>query len=107
MRASKLIGMKIVNPQDQPTGVVDDVIIDPLQGRVAYIIMRVRKTNKFFPIPMPALTYWEKRGHLMLHVDKMTLQGAPGFTKQDLQALDDRTEGEKIYSYYGYSPYWE
>lgn len=105
MRASKVVGVKVVNAADEPLGKVDDFVIDYLQGRVAYVILHTGK--KLLPIPMPAFSYRPTENILVLHVDKQTLKLAPSYPAKGLDWLNDRGNGELIHSHYGYSPYWE
>ena len=79
--------------------------------RVAYAILSfggfLGVGNKFFAVPLPALSYRPTEDTFVLHVDKETLKRAPGFDKNQWPNMSDRTWGEEIYSHYGYSPYWE
>jgi sporulation protein YlmC with PRC-barrel domain len=111
-RASKLIGADVENMQGEDLGKIEDIVLDPQDGRVAYAVLSLGGFlgigEKYFAIPWSALT--AKAGEdntLMLNVDKEKLKNAPGFDKNNWPDMADRTWGQKIHSYYGVAPYWE
>jgi hypothetical protein len=63
--------------------------------------------NKLFAIPWSALTLDEDKHCFILNVDKKTLEGAPGFDKDNWPDMADTTWGSKVYTYYGATPYWD
>ncbi len=111
LRSSDILGCKVENAAGEHLGKVEDLVVDPLQGRVAYAILSfggfLGIGNKLFAVPLPALAYRAADKIFVLHVDKETLKRAPGFDKDQWPNLSDRAWGEEIYSHYGYSPYWE
>jgi sporulation protein YlmC with PRC-barrel domain len=111
-RASKLIGADVENAQGEDLGQIEDVVLDPQDGHVAYAVLSfggfLGLGEKFFAIPWSALT--AKAGEddtLILSVDKEKLKNAPGFDKNSWPNMADRTWGKEIHSYYGVPPYWE
>jgi sporulation protein YlmC with PRC-barrel domain len=111
-RASKLIGTDVENAQGEDLGQIEDVVLDPQDGRVAYAVLSfggiLGVGEKYFAIPWSALT--AKAGEddtLILSVDKEKLKNAPGFNKNSWPNMADRTWGKEIHSYYGVPPYWE
>jgi sporulation protein YlmC with PRC-barrel domain len=111
-RASKLIGTDVENGQGEDLGKIEDVVLDPQDGRVAYAVLSfggfLGLGEKYFAVPWSALT--AKAGEddtLILNVDKEKLQNAPGFNKSNWPNMADRTWGKEIHSYYGVPPYWE
>ena len=111
VRVSQILGGKVENAAGEHLGKIEDLVIDHLQGRVAYAILSfggfLGVGNKLFAVPLPALSYRPTEDTFVLHVDKETLKHAPGFDKNQWPNMSDRTWGEEIYSHYGYSPYWE
>jgi sporulation protein YlmC with PRC-barrel domain len=111
-RASKFIGTDVENAQGEDLGKIEDVVLDPQDGRVAYAVLSfggfLGLGEKFFAVPWSALT--AKAGEddtLILNVDKEKLKNAPGFNKSSWPNMADRTWGKEIHSYYGVPPYWE
>lgn len=109
--ASKVIGAKVESAAGEDLGKIEELVIDHLHGRVAYAILSFRGFlgigNKFFAIPLPALSYRPSENLFVLHVDKETLKRAPGFDRAHWPDMSDRVWGEEVFSHYGYSPYWE
>jgi sporulation protein YlmC with PRC-barrel domain len=111
-RASKLIGTDVENAKGENLGKIEDVVLDPQDGRVAYAVLSfggfLGLGEKYFAIPWSALT--AKAGEddtLILNVDQEKLKNAPGFNKSSWPNMADRTWGKEIHSYYGVAPYWE
>jgi sporulation protein YlmC with PRC-barrel domain len=111
-RASKLIGADVENAQGEDLGQIEDIVLDPQDGQVAYAVLSfggfLGLGEKYFAIPWSALT--AKAGEddtLILNVDKERLKNAPGFDKNSWPNMADRTWGQEIHSYYGVAPYWE
>jgi sporulation protein YlmC with PRC-barrel domain len=111
-RASKLIGADVENGQGEDLGQIEDVVLDPQDGRVAYAVLSfggfLGLGEKYFAIPWSALA--AKAGDddtLILNVDKEKLKNAPGFDRNSWPNMADRTWGREIHSYYGITPYWE
>jgi sporulation protein YlmC with PRC-barrel domain len=111
-RTSKLVGADVENMQGEDLGQIEDVVLDPQDGRVAYAVLSfggfLGLGEKYFAIPWSALT--AKAGDdntLVLNVDKEKLKNAPGFDKNSWPNMADRTWGKEIHTYYGVAPYWE
>jgi sporulation protein YlmC with PRC-barrel domain len=111
-RTSKLVGADVENMQGEDLGQIEDIVLDPQDGRVAYAVLSfggfLGLGEKYFAIPWSALT--AKAGEentLVLNVDKEKLKNAPGFDKNSWPNMADRTWGQQIHSYYGVPPYWE
>lgn len=111
VRATQLLGCRVENAAGEHLGKLEDLVIDHLQGRVAYAILSfggfLGLGNKLFAVPLPAMSYRATEQTCILHVDKDTLQRAPGFDVGQWPNMSDRAWGEGIYSHYGYAPYWE
>jgi hypothetical protein len=110
--ASKVIGESVINRQNEDLGKIHELVIDARNGRLAYAVLSfggfLGMGNKLFAMPWGAFEFSSTENKLVLNVDKEKLKSAPGFDK-DAKYPDfaDRTWGESIYNYYGYSPYWD
>ena len=111
LSSSRICKDHVKNAAGENLGKIEDLVIDHLQGRVAYAILSfggfLGVGNKLFAVPLPALSYRPTEDTFVLHVDKETLKRAPGFDLNQWPNMSDRAWGEEIYSHYGYSPYWE
>ena len=110
--ASKIIGEAVINRQNESLGKIHELVIDAKDGRLAYAVLSfggfMGMGNKLFAMPWKAFEFAATENKLILNVDKEKLKAAPGF-EQDAKWPDfaDRTWGSRIYSYYGYDPYWK
>ena len=120
--ASKIIGETVYNRQYEDLGKIHELVLDAKEGCIAYAVLSfggfMGMGNKLFAIPWKAFEFAkpehtlletaEPGDKLMLNVDKEKLKAAPGFD-QDAKWPDfaDRTWGNSIYNYYGYTTYWK
>jgi sporulation protein YlmC with PRC-barrel domain len=83
MRASKLIGKDVKNPQGEDLGKIEDFIIDADNERVRYAILSFGGAlglgDKLFAYPAQTFRAAEKGDDLVLNVSKEQLKQAPGF----------------------------
>ena len=110
LSASTLIGDRVVNRKGEDLGKIEDLMIDPEQGRVGYAVLSfggfLGMGDKFFAVPMQALKLSREDKSFVLDVDKERLKNAPGFDKDNWPDISDRTFGKSVYSYYNTQPYW-
>ncbi len=110
LSASTLIGDAVVNRKGEDLGKIEDLMIDPEQGRVGYAVLSfggfLGVGDKLFAVPMQALKLSREDKKFVLDVDKEKLKNAPGFDKDHWPDMTDRTFGTKVYSYYETRPYW-
>ena len=110
LSASTLIGDRVVNRKGEDLGKIEDLMIDPEQGRVGYAVLSfggfLGMGDKFFAVPMQALKLSREDKSFVLDVDKERLKNAPGFDKDNWPDMGDRTFGKSVYSYYNTQPYW-
>lgn len=111
LSASTLSGDKVTNPEGENLGEIKELMIDLDSGRVAYAVLSfggfLGMGDKFFAIPWEALRLSTEEHKFYLDVPKDRLKEAPGFDKDHWPGTADREFQNKIYSYYGYKPYWE
>jgi sporulation protein YlmC with PRC-barrel domain len=115
-RTSKLIGTDVENPQGENLGEINDVVIDPETGQIAYAVLSfggiLGLGEKYFAIPWQALapktptTKGAQYDRFVLNVDKERLKNAPSFNKDNWPDMADRQWAQQVYSYYGVQPYW-
>jgi sporulation protein YlmC with PRC-barrel domain len=85
-RASKIIGTKVKNPNEENLGDIKDLVIDPESGQVVYGVVAFGGVlgvgDKLFAIPWDALRWNRVKKYYVLDLDKDTLKKAPGFDKK-------------------------
>jgi hypothetical protein len=75
----------VTNPQGESLGKIDDLVIDPAQGRIKYAALSYGSIlgfgGKLFAVSWDALKLQPDGRSFVLDVPKETLDGAPGFDK--------------------------
>jgi sporulation protein YlmC with PRC-barrel domain len=111
LKASEVIGYTVKNAEDQELGAIEDLVIDPEHGRIAYAVLSfggfLGMGDKFFAIPWEAMKPMPAQGTFRLDVDKEKLEKAPGFNKDNWPDMADREWGLVVYKYYDQDPYWQ
>lgn len=112
LSATSLMGDKVVNPQGEDLGKIEEFMLDFDTGRINYAVLSfggfLGFGDKLFAIPWEALTINTDDHTFILNVNKEQLENAPGFDKDN---WPDRAQYEAgwlldVYNYYGYTPYW-
>lgn len=111
MAASSFEGEKVVNPQGETLGEIEQIMLDVRGGRIAYAVLAVRGLlgigDKFFAIPWRAITMDTDNKQFILNVDKERLKNAPGFDKDHWPSMADQSWANEVHAYYGIVAYWE
>lgn len=111
VKASSIIGTKVVNPRGESLGEIKEIVIDPNIGRVAYVVVSfggfLSLGEKLFAIPYSAFEYNVTNKEYVMNVPQERLKDAPGFDSSHWPAMSDEQWNRDVYSYYGRLPYWE
>lgn len=112
LSATTLMGDRVVNPQGEDLGKIEEFMLDLDTGRINYAVLSfggfLGLGDKLFAIPWEALTINTDDHTFILNVEKEQLKNAPGFDKDN---WPDQAQYEAgwlldVYNYYGYTPYW-
>jgi hypothetical protein len=60
----------------------------------------------YYPLPWSLLTYNTKLDGYEVNITEQQLKGAPKFSKHETWDWTDRTREQRVYDYYGVTPYW-
>lgn len=111
VKASSIIGAKVINPKGDNLGEIKEMVIDPHFGRIAYAVVSfggfLGMAKKLFAIPFNALDYSAQNSEYVLNVSKERLEAAPGFDPEHWPSMNDEQWHRDVYKYYERSPYWE
>ncbi len=111
MAASTLTRDKVVNPQGETLGDLQEIMLDVPRGRVAYAVLSaggfLGLGEKYFAIPWGALTLDVESKRFILDIDRERLTNAPGFDKNNWPSAADETWNREVHSYYNTRPYWD
>jgi sporulation protein YlmC with PRC-barrel domain len=109
--ANKLKDYKVINRVGEDLGNIKDIMIDLKNDRIAYAVLSfggfLGMGNKLFVVPWRALELklYEHTLTITLNVDKEILKKADGFDEDQLPLTYE--ELFRVYTYYGYQPYWQ
>jgi sporulation protein YlmC with PRC-barrel domain len=111
VKASSIIGTKVVNPKHESLGSIKEMVIDPHTGKVAYAVVSfggfLSMGEKLFAIPFTAFSYSVSENEYVLNVSQERLKAAPGFNADHWPAMSDEKWNRELSSYYDRAPYWE
>lgn len=111
LSASTVKGDKVINPEGEELGHIEELMIDLDFGTIAYAVLSFGGIlgigNKLFAVPWGALSLKVEEHAFVLAVEKEMLENAKGFDKDNWPLSDDRKWLSDVYTYYGYDPYWQ
>jgi sporulation protein YlmC with PRC-barrel domain len=86
-KASAFIGRGVENPQGENLGTIHDIVLDPQQGRIKYVVLSyggvLGMGGKLFAVPWDALTPQPGGKTFLLNVEQALLETTPGFDKNN------------------------
>lgn len=116
LRCSDLTGMAIENRADEKLGDIKDLVLDPSNGRVSYVVLScggfLGLGDRLVAVPWSALEarQVEDETELTLDITKDRLKLAPEFVDDEDQwarmASADWIRND-VYGFYGVQPYWK
>ncbi len=111
VKASTIIGTKVVDRAGENLGDIKEIVIDPGTGKVAYGVVSfggfLGMGEKLFAIPFGAFSYNTSRSDYVLDVSKERLKAAPGFDSDHWPSMSDEKWNRDVSKYYEQPPYWE
>lgn len=110
-KSSMIVGSTVQNAQGENLGKIEELVVDPGDNRVVYAVVSfggfLGIGEKWFAIPMSAMTRGQAENIFILAVDKDRLQHAPGFDKDKWPVTADRQWVSNVYAYYQQPVYWK
>jgi sporulation protein YlmC with PRC-barrel domain len=112
IKPDELVGREVVNAQDENLGEVEDVLIDPISGRIAYVVVEhggfLGIGDDLFAVPWGAMRFVPGNDQtVLLDVPEEELENAPRFSRDDETPLERREWVTSVHNYYGVEPYWQ
>jgi sporulation protein YlmC with PRC-barrel domain len=109
--AEQVEGTSVYNPAGDRLGSVEDIMIDKVNGRIAYAVLGfggfLGIGDRHYPLPWEKLTYDTNMGGFVVDLDRRILEGAPSYGDADTAGWEDPAWGRRVYDYYGARPYWD
>jgi hypothetical protein len=104
--ADKVVGTAVYNLQAERLGSVYGLMLNKLNGRVAYAIMSfggfLGIGESYHPLPWRVLTYDTRLGGYVVDLDRSRLENAPRYTLAEQPDWD--TYGGRVDAYYAIPP---
>lgn len=111
MSAATLSGYLVRNKANEDLGCIEELMLDPETGRVAYAVLSfggfLGFGGKLYAIPWCALELDPDQRVLFLNADRETLEKAPAFHEENWPDFADPEWGSQVHRHYGLQPYWE
>lgn len=87
-RASRLIGWEIENEPGLEMGAIEDLVVEPRTGRVAFAVVRLERpvAGRLHALPLDAFAVYPRRVNLVMTLDPRRLDPRRGFTRMELHA---------------------
>lgn len=108
VRASKIIGMAVENPQGESLGSINDMMVDVSSGEIQYLAVAhggvLGVGDKLFAVPMKAFKcVYDKESDqytLVLNVTQERFENAPGFNQDQWPDMADAKWKATVNGYY-------
>jgi sporulation protein YlmC with PRC-barrel domain len=100
LKASKLVGYSVKNRQGEELGEIEELVINPQDGRIAYAVLSfggfLGIGDKHFMIPWESLTPMPEQQSFQLEASKEQLAKAPGFDDTNWPNMATREQGTNV-----------
>ena len=108
--SNKVEGTPVYRSNGDRVGQIDWLMIEKISGRVAYAVMSfggfMGIGEDYYPLPWSPLTYNPTLDGYEVNISEDQLKGAPKYSKHESWDWSDQARGQKIFDYYGVSPFW-
>ena len=106
---SRLAGRRVCSPGGETLGTIENLIVDPGHGNVAYVVLSLAGGHPSHQVaaPMKALRYEPDRDALVLDISPDRLRGAPRFDPVQAVGTASARWALDVHRHFGVSPYWE
>lgn len=95
-KASTFLGMEVKSGGNKTVGKVVDLVFDPDEGRIGYVLLAVKNGEgaRNVAVPLSAAKPAQDADHLLLNMSEPLLAAAPGVAENDLPPVDAFQIGE-------------
>ena len=105
MSLSTLLGNEVVDRTGHEVGRIQELMVDPRDGRVTYAVMSFGGVfgigEKLFAVPWVSLELDPEKDRFVMDVDRDKLKDAPGFDKDDWPNMSGTYWGTDVPKFYG------
>jgi sporulation protein YlmC with PRC-barrel domain len=104
LSASTLMNHEVMNLQGEQLGKIEDIMLNPTSGEIAYAVLSVDSIlgfgGKLFALPWNKLKLDPENKCFILNANKEQLKNMPGFDKNNWPNMADPTWESKITNFY-------
>lgn len=104
LSSSSISDDDVVNTDGDDLGHVEDLMIDPVTGKVDYAVLSfggfLGIGDKYFAVPFDQFSVDRENKRMVLNVDKDRLKDAPGFDKDDWPDFADAGFRTRVSDFY-------
>ncbi|HEY0836655.1 MAG TPA: PRC-barrel domain-containing protein [Azospirillum sp.] len=108
--AEDLDHVRLQSAQGEKIGEIDEVIVDPGTGRIAYAVVEMGgflgMGERHVPVPWAAFQPGPNGDGLVLNATRDRLTAAPQFSRDNRPNMSDRQWAMAVHTYFGVAPYW-
>ncbi|KTC99330.1 MULTISPECIES: PRC-barrel domain-containing protein [Legionella] len=105
VNANDVIGAEVRNLQDEDLGKIEALMIDKLDGHVAYVVLSFGGLfgmgDKLFALPWSTFSYDKENECYIINISKERLKNSPGFDKDHWPDMSSPNWSTTIHNYYG------
>lgn len=106
-----LVDRALTNGAGEDLGSVEEVLIDPMSGRIAYLLVEhggfLGIGDELFAIPWAVVRYLPgDEARLLIDIKEAQLERAPRFSRTDRSLFGEREWALSVHNFYGVQPYW-
>ncbi len=107
--SDKVEGTSVYGADQKKIGKLERVMIDKISGKVAYAVLSfggfLGMGEDYYPVPWATLKYDQNLGGYLVNLTRDKLDKAPKYT-QSTGWNWTRENEQRVYDYYGATPYW-
>lgn len=109
-KASEVVGLSVLNKQNEKLGSVDNLVLDLPAGRIVHVILSsggfLGIGDALSAVPPSAFSYSATQDSLVLDARKEQLANAPNFKSAAWPNLNDPAYAGEVYRSYNVDPYF-
>ena len=98
-----LKGSTVIDPQQEPLGRIDDIVLDHATGAISYVVLEPGTKDRLIPIPFSVFSITTK-GRLVLDIDEGRVYTAPSYAKGGSPNWGDPVWDERVAAFWGRVP---
>ena len=111
IESDRVEGTTVYDPQGNNIGSIKRLMIEKLNGRVAYAVMSfggfLGLGEEEHTVPWSKLTYDTSLGGYRTDITEDQLRGAPSFARDRSRDWSDRERDRELHDYYRTRYYWD